>query len=354
MYKKLLEAKLERVWQFAQTENCRTNIVLNYFGEIRQEACGHCDNCIDPPERFNGTEIAQKALSGVLRTNQQVGVNLLVDILRGSQSQPVIQNGYHELKTYGVGADIAKHDWQQYVIQLVDQGFLAIDYTDGNSLKATELAKGVLFDGQQVELTEAKPPEERKKKEPPKAPKFNKALFEQLKQLRKEIADEEGQPPFVIFSDASLQDMVEKRPLTKTQFAEVSGVGEFKMEKYADRFVDFIQEFVTSQDILKAVKGKTYIETLQLIRAGLPVDEIAKTRGFSESTVFSHIAKLYEMNEIDDVTPFLSTEEQTQIITTWKELGQIEELKPIFQALDEKVDYGRIKLALLVHGNGSN
>jgi len=347
-FKRVQEAKLDRMWQYAQTENCRTNIVLNYFNEIRNEPCGHCDNCLNPPQRFDGTEIAQKALSGVLRTNQKVGIGLLIDILRGSNSQPVVQNGYHELKTYGAGRDIPKFDWQQYIIQLIDQGLLTMDYTQRNTLKATELAKEVLFNGQKVQLSEAKPFEEKQKKEPPKTHQFDETLMVELKKLRKQIATEENNPAFVIFSDASLKDMVEKRPLTKAQFLEVSGVGEHKMEKYGDRFVEHIQEFVTAQKITKAVKGKTYIQTLQLIKAGLPLEDIAKEREMAESTIFGHLAKLWELKELDDVSPFIDQQEIDQVISTWKKLGETEELKPIFEALDEKVHYGKIKLALLV------
>ncbi|MDX1452776.1 MAG: DNA helicase RecQ, partial [Oleiphilaceae bacterium] len=157
-FKEVQRAKLNRMWEYSQTLSCRTNFILNYFGEHREAGCGHCDSCLHPPTSFDGTIIAQKALSAVYRLNQSVGVNMLIDVLRGASNRHVIQAGYDQIKTYGAGKDIDWKAWQHYIMQLVDRGYLAIDFTRNNALQLTALSRNVLKGESTVTLCEQQEP----------------------------------------------------------------------------------------------------------------------------------------------------------------------------------------------------
>lgn len=248
-FKTMQLAKLDRMLEFCQASSCRTNMVLSYFGEHTSEPCGNCDTCKNPPQKFDGTVIAQKAFSASKRTNQQVTIALMTDILRGSQRAEIIEKKYDEIKTYGAGVDINVYSWTNYITQLINQGYFEIDYTDGNKLKTTALADQVLFDNYKVNLVlppqfEEKAAEIAKKGKPaPKAYIYNIDLMSQLKKLRKEFATKKGVPAYVVFPDNTLQAMAAAKPVSLLEMAEIPGVGQFKLEKYGSAFVELIENF---------------------------------------------------------------------------------------------------------------
>lgn len=253
--------KLERMQQYCEALICRRKILLSYFGEVITEDCGNCDVCKNPPAFFDGTMIAYKAFSAITRTNEKVGVNLLINILRGSNSQEIFENNYHKVKTYGIGGDISFRDWQKYILQLINFGFIEIAYDEGNVLRLSEAGKDILFKRLPVNLVKLTEYKEIIIK--PKVEKFkddlnvkgkrlnvksqmssrSEELFEKLRILRRKFASEAGMPPYIIFSDASLHEMVRFLPTTKTDMLKISGVGEHKLEKYGEKFMQEIKQF---------------------------------------------------------------------------------------------------------------
>ncbi len=225
--------KLERMQQFAEAASCRRKILLNYFGETLAHDCGNCDICRNPPTTFDGTEIAQKALSAVVRGRERLSISLLIDVLRGMRNQAVISGGLDQIKTYGAGRDLPYLDWYSYVHQMLNDGLIFIAYEEGYSLKITDLGREVLQGQRAVSMKKFQPAEKAEKKPRGRkaaaaapAPASREAqLFEALRTLRKRIADEQGVPPYVIFTDATLTEMAAERPVNRVAMLGISGCG---------------------------------------------------------------------------------------------------------------------------------
>lgn len=251
--------KLNRMQQYAESDICRRRILLNYFGETMNHDCGNCDVCKNPPERFDGTIIAQKALSAIARADEQIGTRTLIDILKGYASQEVIEKGYDKLKTYGAGRDVPGKDWQDYLLQMLNLGYFEIAYNENNHLKITEAGKKVLFGKERAQLVVIKREESYGKKGSAKenktaspAPLFtptvfeneDEGLFEALRQLRKKLADQLAIPAYIVLSDKTLHLLALKKPGDMEAFGEISGIGEFKKEKYGKDFLAVINEYL--------------------------------------------------------------------------------------------------------------
>lgn len=244
-FKNVQLAKLNRMQSFLYATNCRTNFVLNYFGEYRSEPCKHCDNCASPTQSFDGTVLAQKALSACKRTQQSVGVYLLIDILRGAKTQEIFNRQFDQIRTYGTGSDISKENWFHYVMQLVNQGLLDIDFANRSVLRTTPLSDEVLFNGKEVLLTKQEHGIQLGSTPARKEMSTNidKALLKLLKAKRKELAYEAGVPAYMVFGDKTLQDMSGKKPTTKPEMLNVTGVGEHKMNNYGWEFIEVIKDY---------------------------------------------------------------------------------------------------------------
>lgn len=346
-FKRVQRAKLNRMIEFGQSTSCRTNMILSYFGEHRATTCGHCDNCTNPPKHFDGTVIAQKALSAVKRLNGQVAINMLTDVLRGSEKKEVYQMGFNKIKTFGAGADISRDDWLSYISQLINQGYLEIDFTDYNKLKITPIGDKVLFNGFKVNMT--KPVLYKDENSEPRQSKkdiFNSQLYNHLKSIRLTLAKMENVPAYVIFNDATLKEMSEIRPMYMSDMAEISGIGQHKLEKYGELFLDKIKKFIANTTTIKAIKGKTYLETREMIREGLSPEEVAKKRNLNPATIYSHLAYLYEKGENIDLTKYISEQEINTISAAWYKLNKTETIKDIHAHLNEELDFYKIRLAL--------
>ena len=242
-------AKLERMKQFADATSCRRKILLSYFGELLAEDCGDCDVCKNPPRFFDGTIIAQKALSTIARLREKEAVGMVIDVLRGARNMPVLNKQYDKIKTYGIGADITWKDWQQYMIQLINRGYCEIAFHQNNELKLTDFAKKVLFENEKVLLTIPIEMNEKVKVTKTALPSQAKDnnLFDQLKKLRYQIAQEEKIPAYLVFSDATLRGIENARPMSASDFLEISGVGQRKLEVYGERFIDLIIAYQNSK-----------------------------------------------------------------------------------------------------------
>ena len=247
--------KLQRMQEYAEAQVCRRRILLNYFGETSDKSCGNCDVCHTPPQTFDGTELVQKALSAILRTGEQVGFTLTIDILHGNFSAEVTVRGYNQIKTFAAGRDVPVRDWHDYLLQMLQMGFVEIAYNEDNHLHVTQLGQDVVRGKRRVQLAvisrEDFSVKSRRKQileEQVSAVTYsgkseNMDLFERLKVLRKEIADEINYPAFVVMSDKTLHALATDMPTTLAAFGNTFGIGEHKRDTYGKRFIEVIKQF---------------------------------------------------------------------------------------------------------------
>ena len=252
--------KLRRMREYAESNVCRRRILLNYFSEQTDHDCGNCDVCDNPPQRFDGTKYVQMALSAAKRADEEIRVSTIVEILKGMRSPAVTRKGYDQLKTFGVGRDISSSDWQDYLLQMLQMGFIEIAYNDGNKVKVTEIGNDVLYGRKEAHLCviDHSTKEVPKKKPrlrleiptitipglPPATGVEDTKLFEALRALRMTCANEEGFPPYIIFSDKVLHSLATIKPTSLEQFGNILGIGEHKKQKYGERFVALIKKYV--------------------------------------------------------------------------------------------------------------
>ena len=335
-------AKLERMQQFAEALSCRRKALLNYFGEFITEDCGNCDICKNPPTYFDGTLIAQKICSAVVRLQEKEALGLVIDVLRGSNNQQVFEKGYQHIKTFGAARDISWRDLQQYIIQLLNQGVLEIWFHQGGRLLLTSQAKQILFEGKQIKLATLSKQQAKTKELKETSAVKTKELFEKLRVLRAVYAKDMGVPAYVIFSDASLKDMEQKKPTTMEGFSKISGVGKAKLEKYAAAFIKIIAKHQDGN----ATKLPTHQKSYNLFQEGLSITQIAHKRGITENTVYTHLIKINEMGTPLDLHQFINSSEILKIQQAKKVLENPDSLKAYFEYFEEKMPYHKIKLGL--------
>ena len=279
--------KLRRMEEYAESRVCRRRILLNYFGETSSKDCGHCDVCNNPPRTFDGTVLTQKALSAVVRAGEKIAVGTCIEILRGMQTPTIARNHYNELKTFGVGKDVSVRDWQTYLLQMLQMGFFEVAYNMHNQMKVTPLGWKVLKGEHQVSLAIMENKDLQSRTQGRRAggrtgyagnAEFgnkqgsgshlpfgdhnipvvhaervifeeemsgveDKKLFEYLRKIRKNLADEQGYPPYIVLSDKSLHELTKMKPTTLQAFGLISGIGEFKIKKYGDTFIKAIKKY---------------------------------------------------------------------------------------------------------------
>ena len=253
--------KLKQMQQYAESNVCRRRILLNYFNEQTDCDCGNCDVCQNPPQRFDGTRYVQMALSAMKRTEEQARLSTIVEILRGMNSSTVTKKEYNELKTFGVGREVSVQDWNDYLLQMMQMGFFDIVYNEGRRAQVTPQGEDVLFGRRTAELCviDRSSKEESKRRKtrltleipaitipglPSTTGVEDPKLFEALRQLRRQCAEEEGFPPYIVFSDKVLHTLATQKPTTIEQFGYIPGVGDHKRQKYGARFISLIQKFV--------------------------------------------------------------------------------------------------------------
>ena len=344
---KMQKEKLNRMLQFAEAKSCRRKILLSYFGEHLTENCGNCDVCENPPKDFEGTILTQKALSGIVRMGEKDGITLLINVLRGSNNADIHAKQYFNLKTYGIGKEVSFFDWRDYVIQMANQGLIEIMYSENSALKISPIGWAVLKGEKTIRLTTPSTSEDRKKTQ--KVAKTttgghtNKDLFTALKKIRYAISKEEKMPAYIIFSDKSLKLMASEFPTTENEFLAISGVGMNKMEKYGAEFMDVIRKF---KNVAKPARINTTLETYTLYKKGMLPKEIADKRNLSITTIFSHLSQLYTEGKEVQLEKHVTKETIAKVRVAFNKLNRKIELKPIYEALNEHVSYGEIRLSL--------
>ncbi|MBP9110224.1 MAG: DNA helicase RecQ [Pyrinomonadaceae bacterium] len=352
--------KLDQMGQFGDLRSCRRKFLLKYFSEDLEENCGNCDNCTTVFEKFDGTIIAQKALSAVYRTGQRFGLAYLVDFLRGSESMK-IRDEHKNLKTYGVGADISKDHWFDYFKDLIAQGFLVQNEGQFPTIALTETSMDVLAGKTPVELIKLKIKESKRKMlatdvEHPHIPE----LFDALRQLRTVFARNENVPPYVVFSDATLVEMATYLPQSDWDMRKISGVGDLKFDKYGADFLNEIRNYCSRNGLatrinLRAPKRErkqrtkrdassrdTFRTTVDLFQEGMSMEQIAKERGLGLSTVEGHLARFVGSGEIalEQLVPVDKIENIRKAITEHGAEGMI---GPVKSALGDDYSYGEIR-----------
>ncbi|MDQ3635290.1 MAG: DNA helicase RecQ [Acidobacteriota bacterium] len=350
--------KLNQMGDFGEMKTCRRRFLLRYFDEKSNKDCGHCDNCNTDYEKIDGTIIAQKALSAIARTNQIFGQSYLIDFLRGSKSQKI--KDYHKnLPTYGVGADISKDEWFAYFKDLISQGI--IGQTEGQypTLFLTEESTVVLKGNQKVELFKVTAKKEKKSSLVKEVDlPYEEELFEILRNLRTAFAKDEGVPPYVVFSDATLVELATYLPLTESDMLKMSGVGDVKMQRYGMDFLNSVMVFCEENDLKSRIKLKapqrkkrtkrnnkgddTYSISLKMFKSGKSVDEVARERGLATSTIENHLCRFIPSGEIivEDLVPIEKIDPIREAIF---EMNAENGLSPIKEFLGDDFSYGEIR-----------
>lgn len=345
-------AKLDRMWEFANATSCRMNLILNYFGEYREKGCGHCDNCLDPPTTMDGTINVQKALSAVVRSNQIMGLNLLIDVLRGSQKKEVFDLGLNQIKTYGAGRDIDYLTWKSYITQMINQGLLRIDYTDQSRLKLSPLSMPILKSEKSVSLTKFTPKTKSSKnnkiryREKTSEELIQEELFTVLRDWRAVVADSSNIAPYAVFNDATLKQLAKDRPVFPIDLIGIDGLSTAKVSLYGDDILRILRDKILTQKHKKTVKGRTYLETLRLFDAGHDPEEIAEQRGIHERTVYGHLGKIIQSGLALDLERLVDEESLKIISEKWLELRKPKEMKTVFDALSGEYPYNEIQIAM--------
>ena len=344
-------AKLERMQQYADAHTCRRQILLSYFSEELTEPCGNCDVCRDPRITIDGTVLAQKALSAIIRTGERVPMNLLIDILRGSRSQAVMQGGYDQVKTYGAGRDLRFDEWRSYLHQLINIGVIEVAYDNHYALRRGILAEQVLFSNRKIDLVRPDDaPKPVVEKTRTKTEVTRDELFEQLRVLRKQLADEQNVPAYVVFTDTTLEDMARQRPTTPDALRNVSGVGERKLQLFGKQFLEAITNYVRGKaEAGGKPKGSTQLITLDLFSQGKSIDEIATERQLTAASIVNHLVQLAKggydidletlLNEL--VTPTERADIERAITTNGLSDGR---LKALFDHFAGKYNYAQLTL----------
>lgn len=347
-FKRVLHNKLEAMLALCEQRHCRRQSILSYFNEELKQPCGNCDTCLNPPESWDATEAARKALSCIHRTEQRFGVNYLIDVLRGKETDRIKQFQHDKVSTYGIGQDLSDYEWRSIFRQLISLGFIYADVDGHGALKLDERSRPLLRG--EIELVLRKPQNEKvsstkkgKKKSKTSLRSVDEPLFEKLREHRLEIAEELGVPPYIVFHDSTLEEMAKTRPENLDRMQYISGVGEQKLKKFGQSFLEVIQASPLP-DILQNNLSDTVNETLSLLNDGLDAETIASQRDIKLSTVYTHFADAIEAGLIEAKNVLqLSECEHNEIINALEMNMDDDRLKPAFDALEGAYDYGILK-----------
>jgi ATP-dependent DNA helicase RecQ len=350
--------KLDQMSELAEARQCRRQYLMHYFGEQHPDHCGNCDYCLSDIERYDGSIDAQKVLSAVVRLKERFGTGIVIDFLRGSQSQRITQE-MRDLKTYGIGKDKTVEEWQFIIKQMLQRNLLELAEGTYPTLKTNEFSREVLS-GQRSVLLEAykKPATSTYAQE--SLPAYHEGLFAHLKQVRLQIADEQGVPAYVVVSDATLVELARYRPFQKEELFNIGGFGQFKVDKYGDQFVDAIKKYcaseklesLMSEKVLSKPKAKeaaifspTAEVSLKMFRAGKSTAQIAVERNFTEGTIINHLVPYVESGDLK-ANELISNDKMSRIERAIEEHGTQVGLKVLKEALEEDISYSDIRVAI--------
>jgi len=353
-YKRISQHKLDAMLALCELTSCRRQSLLGYFDDELNKPCGNCDTCINPPQTWNGTEAAQKALSCVVRTGQRFGVNYVIDVLTGEENERIKKFAHDKLSTYGIGKELSNSEWRGVFRQLIALGYLGVDLEGYGGLHLNEQARPLLRGEIKLQLRHQLKPEtvkgSKKSKKKSALRSVDEALFNALREQRTVIAKEHGVPPYIIFHDSTLQEMANTRPDSLDAMRYISGVGEQKLNKYGREFLDIILANPLPE-VLNNNLSDTVNDTLMLYSDKHDPESIAQQRDIKLSTVYAHLAEaiscgLLEARQVVE----LDDAEYNEIINALEMIDDGEDnspkdkrLKPVFEALDETYGYEILK-----------
>ncbi|MEX0137079.1 DNA helicase RecQ [Bacillus nitratireducens] len=344
--------KLQNMTDYCHTEQCLQSFILQYFGEEPGEDCGRCGNCTDDRESIDVTRESQMVLSCMIRTNQRFGKQMIAQVLTGSKNKKVIEFNFHTLPTYGLLSNRSVKEVSEFIEFLISDELIAVEHGTYPTLKVTEKGKEVLLGKENVL---------RKERVETRQIVQDHPLFEVLREVRKEIAQGEGVPPFVIFSDQTLKDMCAKMPQSDSELLTVKGIGEHKLVKYGSHFLQAVQHFIEENpNYAETIKtevvserkksGKasanSHLETYEMYKQGIDLNEVAKERGLSRQTIENHLIRCFEDGMEVDWNSFVPAEYEALIETAVQnaEGG----LKSIKEQLPDEVSYFMIRAYLQI------
>ncbi len=346
LHKRNLHHKLEAMLGLCEQSHCRRQTLLGYFGETLDEACGHCDNCRTPPETWDATEPARMALSAVYRTGQRFGVNYVIDVLLGKEHERIQRNKHDRQSTFGIGGLLGNSEWHSLFRQLIARGYLASDNENYGALKLTDLSRPLLKGDETLLLRKQRKPEKStRNKSSNKGASVRTAdqpLFDALREYRRKLAEQQGLPPYVILHDRSLHDICSQRPRQVQDLQSISGIGAKKLELYGTDILRIVGEFPLDERLDNQLSN-TINATISLFTQGLQPTQIAAQRELTMTTVYNHLAAGIEAGvlELDAVVQL--DEYQINDIRYAIDMARLQEpfsMKAVFQALDERYDYG--------------
>ncbi len=290
-HKRAERHKLDAMLGLCEITSCRRHALLHYFGENSPEQCGNCDACLNPAETWDGTLAAQKALSCVFRTGQRFGVNHLIDVLLGADTDKIQQHRHTDVSTFGIGKELDATQWRSVYRQLVSRGYLNVDISGFGGLQLTEKSRPLLKGEENISLRrDVKESTHKTRRSKHNVKEEDKVLWEALRECRKHLADENNVPPYVIFHDATLMEMLHYRPETSKQLLNISGVGASKLERYGDEFLKVLNSHDGESHTCIDTKASEAHEIEALFHAGLDVPLIAEQQQVTEHTVYNHLA----------------------------------------------------------------
>ncbi|HFO1050229.1 MULTISPECIES: DNA helicase RecQ [Bacillus cereus group] len=344
--------KLQNMTDYCHTEQCLQSFILQYFGEEPKEDCGRCGNCTDDRESIDVTRESQMVLSCMIRTNQRFGKQMIAQVLTGSKNKKVIEFNFHTLPTYGLLSNRSVKEVSEFIEFLISDELIAVEHGTYPTLKVTEKGKEVLLGKENVL---------RKERVETRQIVQDHPLFEVLREVRKEIAQGEGVPPFVIFSDQTLKDMCAKMPQSDSELLTVKGIGEHKLVKYGSHFLQAVQHFIeenpnyaetiktevmTERKKSGKASANSHLETYEMYKQGINLDEIAKERGLSRQTIENHLIRCFEDGMEVDWNSFVPAEYEQLIETAVQNADG--GLKSIKEQLPNEVSYFMIRAYLQI------
>lgn len=347
VYKQVQVQKLNALLGYCETSSCRRQSLLNYFGEDATEPCGNCDNCLSPPETWDATTAAQKALSAVFRCDQRFGVTYLTNVLLGKSDKRILRFGHDKLSTFGIGSELSANEWKGVFRQLIAMNYLTVE-GEYNSLQLTQSCRPVLKGEQKVQLTKLRKSKSGKPRTTHHKGELSSAdlaQFELLKQLRSSLAQEQNVPAYVICHDSSLKEIAQKRPRSLDELAQISGFGDAKVEKYGEQLIALVEPYPAELKALSDSERKS----VELFSRHCSVAEVAKQRNLAENTILGHLAAGVETGacRLEDVVT-VSEHDLTQIKHAIVQLNTLcdRKLKPLYELLDEQFDYVTLRCVL--------
>ncbi len=340
-HKRLELHKLDAMLALCEQVHCRRQTLLGYFGDPLEQPCGNCDTCLEPVQTWDGTVAAQQALSCIYRTGSRFGVHYLIDVLQGKQTEKVLNFNHHQQSTFGIGKELDEQQWHSVFRQLVARGLVAINFEHFGVLNLIEASRPILRGEQQLILRKDNKTEKLK---PSKTAMTrsrsnnNTLLWDALRAKRREIADDQQVPPYQIFHDATLMAMMEQKPTNLTQMAELSGIGQRKLDLYGEKFLAIISDFFSGDEGL----SDTAAESIRLFRLGFNIQKIAEQRALKNSTIYGHLAEaisqgLLVLADVIDLSEPEIKQIEASILNLPEE--QKNSLKPVFEQFEGLYSY---------------